>query len=67
MFLVNHLHEHNIGVLLDWVPAHFPKDAHALGLLTGRTCTSMPTRAKASIRTGYVHLQLRAERGEKTS
>jgi 1,4-alpha-glucan branching enzyme len=33
--LVDLLHQRGIGVLLDWVPAHFPKDAHALGRFTG--------------------------------
>lgn len=35
MFLVDHLHREGIGVILDWVPAHFPTDAHSLGLFDG--------------------------------
>jgi 1,4-alpha-glucan branching enzyme len=35
-FLVDTLHQKGVGVLLDWVPAHFPKDAHALGRFVGQ-------------------------------
>ena len=35
MFFVDTLHQRGVGVIMDWVPAHFPRDGHGLGFFDG--------------------------------
>lgn len=46
MFLIDKLHQAGIGVILDWVPSHFPDDAHGLGFFDGSNLYEHPDRRK---------------------
>lgn len=45
-FLVDELHKNDIGVILDWVPSHFPEDDHGLGLFDGSAVYEHPDKRK---------------------
>ncbi|MEJ1222247.1 1,4-alpha-glucan branching protein GlgB [Sediminicola sp. 1XM1-17] len=45
-FLVDQLHQNGIGVILDWVPSHFPEDAHGLGMFDGSHLFEHPDRRR---------------------
>ena len=42
VYLINTLHRHKVGVILDWVPAHFATDAHGLGRFDGQCVFEHP-------------------------
>lgn len=44
--LVDTFHQNDIGVILDWVPSHFPEDAHGLGFFDGSNLYEHPDRRK---------------------
>lgn len=44
--LVDALHQNDIGVILDWVPSHFPEDAHGLGFFDGSHLYEHPDRRR---------------------
>jgi len=44
--LVDKLHQNDIGIILDWVPSHFPEDAHGLGFFDGTCLYEHPDKKK---------------------
>ena len=65
MYLVDVLHQHNIGVIMDWVPGHFPKDAHGLANYDGAACFEHPNPKMAETEWGT--LQFDYSKGEVVS
>jgi len=45
-YLVDKFHQNEIGIILDWVPSHFPEDAHGLGYFDGSSLYEHPDKRK---------------------
>ena len=62
MYFVDYLHSKGIGVILDWVPAHFPKDEHGLGRFDGTALYEHEDpRAWGTSTLGDIYIQLRTQ------
>ena len=61
MFLIDQLHQNDIGVILDWVPSHFPSDDHGLGFFDGSHLYEHPDRKKGYPKTGKVLFSITEE------
>lgn len=51
-YFIDKCHQNDIGVIMDWVPAHFPKDGFALPNLTANACLNILTAGEANIKNG---------------
>ena len=62
-FLVDTMHQNGIGIILDWVPAHFPRDAHGLGYFDGtHLYEHTDPRPEPASRLGHIYFRLWSSR-----
>ena len=62
MYFMDYMHGQGIGVILDWVPAHFPRDAYGMAVFDGTCVYEHMDPRKGSHPIGEPDLQLRPSR-----
>src|SRR5215510_12182505 len=64
MFLIDHLHQNGIGVILDWVPSHFPSDDHGLAFFDGSYLYDHADGLRVDALASMLYLDYSREEGE---